>query len=93
MLFLYPGTYKNFDDLELHLTRDELIIMYKRANEIRMDDKRFTAALKGIDLDEGKITEFDEVKRRAEATAAGMSEEEYELDGMLNMEVDEDWDE
>jgi len=67
--------------------------MYEKAHAIKLEDKRFTAALKGIDLDKGKPTEFDEIKRRAEAKAAGMDEEEFELAGMINMEIDEDWNE
>lgn len=64
--------------------------MYEKAHELKMQDKRFAAALKGIDLDEGKTTDFDEIKRRAEAKAAGLSEEEFELDGMLGFEYDEE---
>lgn len=65
--------------------------MYQTAVEIRFDDKKFFAALKGIDLDEqvGSSSDFDEVVRRAEAKAAGLNEEEYELIGMFDI-IDED---
>ncbi len=63
--------------------------MYETAVDIQHDDKRFAAALKGVNLDEGKVSDFDEVKRRAEARAHGMSEEQYELDGLFDI-IDED---
>jgi hypothetical protein len=63
--------------------------MYEKANEIKNDEKRFTAALKGIDLDEGKSSAFDEIKRRAEAKAAGLDEEKYDLYGLFDI-IDED---
>jgi len=81
--------YKNFDDLETHLTRQELSIMIEKAREKKYDDQRFLAALKGIDLDEGKETEFDRIKARAEAKALGVSEEQYELSGHFNI-IEED---
>lgn len=63
--------------------------MYETATDMRFEDKHFAAALKGIDLGAGKTSEFDEVKRRAEARAFGMTEEEYELDGLFDI-IDED---
>lgn len=59
--------------------------MYSKAHEVKKEDKRFVAALKGIDLDEGESNEFDEIKQRAEAKAAGISEDEYEFDGFFNV--------
>lgn len=53
-----------------------------------MDQKRFTAALKGIDLDQNRNDKFEEVKRRAEAKALGISEESLELDGYFDV-IDE----
>lgn len=64
--------------------------MYEKAHEIRKEDKRFTAALKGIDIDEGETSEFDEVIRRAEAKAFGITEEQYDLQEMSIQFVDED---
>jgi len=90
VLFYYPGAYKNFDDLEEHLTRDELVKLYEKAHEIRKEDKRFAAALKGIDIDEGQADEFDEVMRRGAAKAAGMTEEEYDFNDMQIGFIDED---
>jgi len=82
--------FKNYDDLEEHLTMQELVKMLEKAREKKYDDQRFMASLKGIDLDEGKSTEFDEIKRRAEAKAMGVSEEEYELSGHFNIIVEDE---
>ena len=64
--------------------------MYEKAHEIRKEDKRFTAALKGIDIDEGEPSEFDEVVRRGEAKALGMTEEQYDFQNMSISFIDED---
>lgn len=81
--------YKNFDDLESNLTRQELGIMIEKAREKKYDEQKFLAALKGIDLDEGQESEFDKIKARAEAKALGVSEEQYELAGHFNI-IEED---
>lgn len=66
--------------------------MYDKALEVVHQDRKFTASLKGIDLDEGTADkEFEDIKRRAEAKVLGVSEEEIELDGLINI-IDEDED-
>jgi hypothetical protein len=82
--------FKSFDDLEANLTMQEVSRMLEKAREMKYNDQRFAASLKGIDLDEGKTTEFDEIKRRAEAKAMGMSEEQYELSGHFNIIVEDE---
>jgi len=89
-LFYYPGMFKSFDDLEANLTMQEVSKMLEKAREMKYNDQRFAASLKGIDLDEGKTTEFDEIKRRAEAKAMNMSEEEYDLSGHFNIIVEDE---
>lgn len=84
---MYPGAYKNFDDLEEYLTRDELLLMYEKAHELRLDEKRFAAALKGIDIDEGKKSEGQDIIDRAMAKANGNVN--YELDNMFEF-IEED---
>lgn len=64
--------------------------MYEKAHEVRKEDKRFAAALKGIDIDEGETSEFDEVIARAEAKARGIEEEQYQLEQMHIGVIDED---
>lgn len=63
--------------------------MLATAREQKYMDQKFAAALKGIDLDEGKDTEFEEIKSRAYAKAQGVSEEQYELSGHFNI-IEED---
>lgn len=82
--------FKSFDDLEANLTRQEIVKMLEKAREKKYDDQRFAASLKGIDLDEGRATEFDEIKRRAEAKAMGITEEQYELSGHFNIIVEDE---
>jgi len=82
--------FKNFDDLEANLTRQEIVKMLEKSREKKYDDQRFAASLKGIDLEEGRSTEFDEIKRRAEAKAMGISEEQYELSGHFNIIVEDE---
>lgn len=62
--------------------------MYEKGHEMRFEDRKFAAALKGIDLGDGQESEGDAVIRRAEAKAAGMSEDEYELQEFFSIEVD-----
>lgn len=82
--------FKSFDDLEANLTRQEIVKMLEKAREKKYDDQRFAASLKGIDLDEGRSNEFDEIKRRAEAKAMGITEEQYELSGHFNIIVEDE---
>lgn len=82
--------FKSFDDLEANLTMQEVSKMLEKAREMKYNDQRFAASLKGIDLDEGKSTEFDDIKRRAEAKARGISEEQYELSGHFNIIVEDE---
>lgn len=82
--------FKSFDDLESNLTMQEISKMLEKAREMKYNDQRFAASLKGIDLDEGKTTEFDEIKRRAEAKALGVTEEQYELSGHFNIIVEDE---
>lgn len=82
--------FRNFDDLEANLTMQEVSKMLEKAREMKYNDQRFAASLKGIDLDEGKSTEFDDIKRRAEAKARGISEEQYDLSGHFNIIVEDE---
>lgn len=64
--------------------------MIATAREKKYDDQRFAAALKGIDLDENKSDEFEDIKNRAYAKAQGISEEQYELEGHFNIIVEDE---
>jgi hypothetical protein len=84
ILFLYPGSYKNFDDIEDNLTVEELEKMYSKAYELKEKEYRFLAAIQGIDIDEGQETEGEAVIRRAEAKALGVSEEQLYSEGAFS---------
>jgi len=89
-LFEFPGTWKNIDELEEHLTRQELFKMVEKARKQRYQQMKFAAAIQGVDLDEGSADEdFERVKARAEARIHGITEEEFELDGLIDI-IDED---
>ena len=74
-----PGTWRNFDELEEFVSLTELEAMLEKAREIEHDRQRFMAGLQGIDLDKASAKSaeerFEEVRIRAAAKAAGISEE------------------
>lgn len=89
-MYLFPGAYKNFDDLEEHLTREELIKMWETAKDSKFKEMKFLATLQGLDIDEGKQdNDLEEVRRRAALRVHGENEENVELDGYLQV-LDED---
>lgn len=80
-----PGMFKNFDDLEEHLSLPELEILLSKAREVEHNGFRFAASLKGINLDEQNPNNetpeeaFERIKRKAQAMLVGQTEEEFEL--------------
>lgn len=70
------------------MTQEELEIMYEQAYKSKEEEYRFLAALQGIEL-EKEESKTEAIIRRAQAKAMGMSEEQYELDGMFEF-IDED---
>ena len=75
------GRWNNFDELEDNLTLDELNAILETQSELDMNNKRFAASLKGINLDEYSSNDrFEEIERRALAKARGMSKEKFELE-------------
>lgn len=77
---LLIGTWKNIEDLEDHLTLEELELIVKSSREKEHRMMKFYAAFKGVDLDEGSKEEAAEVfaraQRRAEARLQGKTDEE-----------------
>jgi hypothetical protein len=79
-MYSYPGTWKNFDDLEENLTKEELFELLLKARELKYENMKFMAALKGIDLEkDSQKQKFDEVRSRAMARSSGVSVEQVEL--------------
>jgi hypothetical protein len=76
--------WKNFDELEENLSINEIEVLLDASRAQEYEKQKFAAALKGIDLDEqsGKkagnddTPTFEDIKRRAEAKARGVSEDQ-----------------
>lgn len=78
------------EQMENSITLDELYLYMERLGEAEHQRQKFAAALKGIDIDEGKTDEaFEETKRRAEAALAGKSEQEHVFD-IIGIEYEDD---
>lgn len=73
------------------LTLEELYLLVDAKHESDHEQRRFLAAIQGIDLDEDKETDsaFDKVAIRAAADLAGMTQEEFVFD-MIGIEIDTD---
>jgi hypothetical protein len=77
------GIWKNFDEMEENLSLAELERLLESKRDQDFQNKKFAAALKGVDLDEPGDKEaptFEDVKRRAEAKLRGVSAEILEFD-------------
>lgn len=53
------GAWKNYDELELSISMAELLITLEAKRDLDYQEKKFLAAMQGIDLDEGKPQEQD----------------------------------
>ena len=76
------GIWKNFEEMEENLTIVELERLLEAKRDQDFANKKFAAALKGIDLDEPGDKEtptFEDIKRRAQAKAKGVSAESLEF--------------
>jgi hypothetical protein len=79
------------EDLEMHITLEELTLLLDAAREREHRQNRFMAALKGIDIDKDNDIQdrFNEVQRRAEARLTGKSAETLEWDE-FGIDVDDE---
>jgi hypothetical protein len=70
------GIWKNYEELESSICLAELMSILEQKREMDYQDKKFTASLKGIDLDEasGKQAEdpWEAMKARVAAQASGI---------------------
>jgi hypothetical protein len=75
---LLLGIWKNVADLEESLSLPELELILEAYRKQKHEDRKFMAALKGIDLDEGKKEEAQDflanIERRAKARIGGVDE-------------------
>lgn len=76
------GLWKNIEELENAINLDELQALLNAEHEREHRRNKFTAALKGINLDDAEVEsnrqKFEEVKRRVESRTSGKSEVELE---------------
>ena len=87
------GLWKNFEELEANLNLNELEAILNAAHEQEHRHNKFTAALKGINLDEAQVEEnknrFEEIKRRVEARRSGKSEDELAFNALgIDVEIE-----
>lgn len=76
------GIWKNFEEMEENLTLAELEKLLEAKRDQDFQNKKFAAALKGVDLDEPSEKDaptFEDIKRRAEAQLRGVSAEALEF--------------
>lgn len=87
------GKWKNLIEMEDSITLDELYALREALYESEFRRNKFLAALKGVDLDEitAETSDFEEIKRRADAALSGKSEQElvFEKIGIV-IEDDDD---
>ncbi len=89
------GLYESFEHLEECLTIEELVQIIEADRDAEYRSFRFSASLKGIDLDaeqsKGQPSKFQEIQDRVAAEAAGMSEETYKLSKVgISVELEEE---
>lgn len=76
--------------MEEEITLEELYALMEGMQKTEHRRNKFAAALKGIDLDEGKKDDaFERIKRKAAADLAGKSEEEHVFD-MIGIAIEDD---
>lgn len=63
---LLLGVWKNFDELEYYLSMPELLSIIASKRELDYEEKKFLAAIQGVDLDQtsGKQDEWEKMKAR-----------------------------
>lgn len=88
------GHWRNIADLEESLNLPELQAILDAAREQRYEDRKFSAALKGINLDEGNNDSeerFNAVQRRVDEKLHGKKNvEQRDLDELaFDFEVEE----
>jgi len=82
------GPWKSVEEVEESLSLPELTGLLKAHSEEEWAERKFMAALKGIELPEPEtehVATFEEVKRRAEARLAGIDEEQLDF---MDMGID-----
>lgn len=60
------GAWKNFEELESSISMSELIVILEKMRDLDYNEKKFLAAMQGVDLDKqsGKTNAWEEMKAR-----------------------------
>jgi hypothetical protein len=71
------GIWKNYDELELNISMPELLLILESKRDLDYQEKKFTAAMQGVDLDEQQPQEqqqdpWEALKARVAAKASGV---------------------
>jgi hypothetical protein len=70
------GIWKNFDELESSISMSELMVILESTRELDYNEKKFLAAMQGVDLDEqsGKTKEdpWEAMKARVASQISGI---------------------
>lgn len=84
------GRWKSVIEMEDELTLDELYLLLEAQHRNKHEDRKFLAAMQGVDLDAGQEDQkFKEIELKANADLAGKSEQEYVF-GLIGIEVETD---
>ena len=85
------GHWKNYSELEENLSIEELEATLSAFRETKREDRKFAAALKGIDIEKdssGSVEErFEKVQLRAASRITGKSEDELTL-GKIGIQIE-----
>lgn len=80
------GIYRSVEELEEHLTIDELNLLLKAVADKEERQHRVLAAVNGIRWDEGNSESAEDAveraKRKAQAQSLGKTEEQLELESL-----------
>lgn len=85
------GAWKSIKEMEEEITLDELYSILDSMRETEYSNKKFLAAMQGVDLEEGKRSdEFERVKQKAAAALAGKTEDEYVFNDVIGIDFETD---
>jgi hypothetical protein len=72
------GAWKNFEELETNISMPELMIILESVRELDYNEKKFLAAMQGVDLDEASGTKeedpWEAMKARVAAKVSGIGD-------------------
>jgi hypothetical protein len=88
---LLLGIWKNIADLEENLTLEELELIVTTKRNTQYEDRKFAAALKGIDLDKNNPdsaqAKLEEIRKRAKMRNEGMTQRDIEREELKGVGV------